>query len=107
MGGVNPYPNISNWFDALEDMKRQIDETDFDIALIGCGAYAFNLAAHVKRKGKKGITLCGGLQTLFGIYGARHEEDFKKMGILNEYWVRPKSKERPSGFQNVENGAYW
>lgn len=107
LGGVNPYPNISNWFDALEDMKRQIDETDFDIALIGCGAYAFNLAAHVKRKGKKGITLCGGLQTLFGIYGARHEEDFKKFGILNEYWVRPRSNERPSGFQNVENGAYW
>ena len=76
-------------------------------ALCGCGAYAFNLAAHVKRKGKKGITLCGGLQTLFGIYGARHEEDFKKFGILNEYWVRPRSNERPSGFQNVENGAYW
>ena len=107
LGGVNRYPNISNWFDALEDMERQIDETDFDIALIGCGAYAFNLAAYVKRKGKKGLTLCGGLQTLFGIYGARHEDDFRKMGILNEYWVRPGGNERPIGFQNVENGAYW
>lgn len=54
LGGVNPYSNVSNRFDALEDMKRQIDETDFDIALIDCGAYAFNLAAYVKRKGKKG-----------------------------------------------------
>lgn len=107
LGGVNSYPDISNWFDALENMKRQIDETDFDIALIGCGAYAFNLAAYVKRKGKKGLTLCGGLQTLFGIYGTRHEDDFRKMGILNDYWVRPGSNERPIGFQNVENGAYW
>ena len=107
LGGENSYPNINNWFDALEDMKHQIDAIDFDIALIGCGAYAFNLAAYVKRKGKKGLTLCGGLQTLFGIYGVRHEEDFRKLGILNEYWVRPKNDERPKGFQNVENGAYW
>ena len=33
-------------------MKMQMDEEDYDIALIGCGAYGMSLAAHAKRKGK-------------------------------------------------------
>lgn len=48
-------------------MKDEIDKRDYDIALIGCGAYGFPLAAHIKRSGKKAVHLGGALQLLFGI----------------------------------------
>ena len=50
-------------------MKSQMDQTDYDIALIGCGAYGFPLAAHAKRMGKQAIHMGGSLQLLFGIRG--------------------------------------
>lgn len=34
---------FSSWFEALDYMKRQIDACDFDVAIIGCGAYALPL----------------------------------------------------------------
>lgn len=105
--GINPYKEINSWFDALELMEKQIDLIDYDIALLGCGAYAFNLGAYIKRQGKTAITLCGSLQTLFGIYGNRYEEAFKESGLLNEYWIRPAENEKPAGFEKVENGCYW
>jgi hypothetical protein len=39
---------------------------DFDIAIIGCGAYSFPLAANVKRIGKNSVHLGGASQLLFG-----------------------------------------
>ena len=107
IGGVNPYKDINNWFEALETMKNKMDQMDYDIALIGCGSYAFHLAAHAKRKEKKAITLCGSLQVLFGIYGERYEKYLQHIGILNEYWVRPSPEERPEEYKLVEKGAYW
>ncbi len=38
-----------DWFEALKHMEDEISQLDFDIALIGCGAYGMALAAHVKR----------------------------------------------------------
>lgn len=105
--GVNCYPNISSWFDALHDMEAQMEKIDFDIALIGCGAYAFNLAAYAKRMGKVAVTLCGSHQILFGIYGERDKDSLQKLGILNEYWTRPGDEYKPKGYEKVENGAYW
>lgn len=94
------------WFEALDLMKEQIEKQQFDIALIGCGAYAFHLAAHIKRLGKKAITTCGATQLYFGIYGNRWENFLKDKGILNEYWTRPFDI-KPKGFEKVENAAYW
>ena len=48
---------FDTWFDALEYMKDEISKVDFDIALIGCGAYGMCLAAHVKRLGKQAVHL--------------------------------------------------
>ncbi|MCR5062316.1 MAG: hypothetical protein K6A89_03450, partial [Treponema sp.] len=36
----------SSWFEALEATKKKIDEVDFDIALLGCGAYGLPLGAY-------------------------------------------------------------
>lgn len=105
--GHNSYSEISTWFDALEQMEAAIDNIDYEIALLGCGAYAFDLAAHVKRSGKIAITLCGSHEVLFGIYGKRYEEFLKENHLLNQYWKRPGNKYKPDGFEKVEGGAYW
>ena len=107
------------WFDALQYMKDEIDKHEYDIALIGCGAYGFPLAAHVKRSGKKAVHLGGALQLLFGIKGKRWmnpEYGMKSLpfitrnyynNLMNEYWVFPSDTERISNAQNVEGACYW
>ncbi len=98
---------FNNWFEALEFMCKEIDDIDFDIAIIGAGAYGFSLAAYIKKSGKQAIHLGGATQILFGIKGRRWEErDFFK-NLFNEYWVRPNEKEKPKNAQNVENSCYW
>jgi hypothetical protein len=48
---VNHNPeNHATWFDALDDMKRKIDAIDFDVALIGAGAYGMFLAHRVPQQ---------------------------------------------------------
>jgi hypothetical protein len=98
---------VKDWFEALLIMEERIEKCEFDIALLGCGAYAFHLGAFVKRMKKTAVTLCGSLQLLFGIYGTRYEKWLAGSNLLNEYWVRPSDTERPAGWRKVENGAYW
>ena len=98
---------FSSWFDALDFMKREIDKRDFDIAIIGCGAYGFPLAAYVKSIGKKAVHLGGATQMLFGIKSKSWEDDSHFHYLINEYWVRPKEIERPANYKQVEGGRYW
>ena len=79
---------------------------DFDIAIIGCGAYGFHLAAHVKRIGKKAVHLGGATQALFGIIGKRWENN-KVSFYINENWIRPLLEEIPENANTVEGGCYW
>lgn len=94
---------FKSWFDALEHMEAEIATKDFDVALIGCGAYGFPLAAFVKGMGKKAVHLGGVLQIYFGIKGRRWDSS----GLYNDYWVSPSSGERPKGLGRVEEGCYW
>ena len=109
---------FSDWFEALRWMEDEIDRHDYDVCLIGCGAYGLPLAAHVKRRGKQAIHLGGALQLLFGIKGKRWEDPMygvKAWGIpqgsysslINEYWVRPEETEKPKSSGAVEGGCYW
>lgn len=116
LGGKSQF---NTWFDALQYMKDEIDKRDYDIALIGCGAYGFPLAAHIKRSGKKAIHLGGALQLLFGIKGKRwtnpnygvNSLSFIKTNyynnLMNDFWVSPSKAEKPSNANNVEGACYW
>ncbi|MFV0207724.1 hypothetical protein OBK13_00720 [Empedobacter falsenii] len=97
--------DFENWFEALEFMKKQIDQTDFDIAILGCGAYGFPLASYIKNKGKQAIHLGGGTQLLFGIKGKRWEEWEHYTSLRGNGWVY--ADEKPKGFDKVEGGCYW
>lgn len=100
---------FKDWFAALAHMKKEIDATDYDICIIGCGAYGFPLAAHVKRSGKKAVHLAGVTQLLFGIKGKRWEQHvvFPYMNLFNDHWVRPEEDEKPKNANVVEGACYW
>ncbi|WP_194711730.1 hypothetical protein [Noviherbaspirillum soli] len=96
-----------NWFEALESMKNKVSQTEFDIALIGCGAYGMPLAAHVKKMGKQAVHLAGWLQVLFGIKGKRWTDDPRVAKLMNDSWEFPLPSEVPKKFRKVEDGCYW
>ena len=54
---------------ALNYMFDEAMKKNFDVAIIGCGAYGFPLAAKLKQAGKIVIHLGGATQLLFGIIG--------------------------------------
>ena len=107
-----------SWFDALNWMENEMDKEPFDIALIGCGAYGFPLAAHAKRQGKKAVHMGGALQLLFGIKGNRWENPLygvREWGLpeglytkmFNNYWVKPGDSFKPANADQVEGACYW
>lgn len=98
---------FSSWFLALESMKRAMDAIDYDVCIVGAGAYGLPLAAHAKRSGKQAVHLGGATQILFGIKGRRWDEREIISGLYNDYWVRPKASEVPRNFTAVEGGCYW
>jgi hypothetical protein len=98
-------PRFNTWFDALAYMKSEMDKIDYDVAIIGCGAYGFLLAQYAKQRGKIGLHIGGGTQVVFGIMGKRWENTSKH--AVNEYWVRPSREETPKNANGVENGCYW
>ena len=65
--GLGGDARFNDWFEALDYMKKQIKKQDFDVAIIGCGAYGFPLASYVKELGKQGLHTGGATQLLFAI----------------------------------------
>ena len=107
-----------DWFDALDWMKAEMAKEPYDVALIGCGAYGFPLAAEAKRTGHKAVHLGGVLQHLFGIRGKRWENPSYGVrewqqpygfyaNMMNEYWVKAGDDYKPKKAQEVENATYW
>lgn len=97
------------WFDALNWMEEQCGQIDFDVAIIGCGAYGFPLAAAIKRMGKIAIHLGGATQIMFGIIGSRWENEYLRFyhDVVNEHWVRPQETEKIAHANAVESACYW
>lgn len=108
IAGNGKNTGFSDWFEALQSMKNQMDMYDYDVLIVGCGAYGMHLAAHAKRKGKIAVHLAGWTQMLFGIYGERWIKDQPEYAkFINENWVRPEINEKPLGADSVEGGCYW
>ena len=78
---------FEDWFHALNWMIEECKKIDFEIAIIGCGAYGYPLAAEIKKMGKIAIHLGGATQLLFGIIGHRWEVQDPKFcqNVVNEY----------------------
>ena len=98
---------FETWFDALEYMEQEICKREFDVAIIGAGAYSLPLAAYVKKIGKIAVQMSGATQILFGIKGKRWEQIPEVSTFFNENWIRPSEEETPNGSTKVEGGSYW
>ena len=101
---------FTDWFEALDWMYQEAMKIDFDVAIIGCGAYGFPLAAKLKQAGKQAFHLGGATQIMFGIKGRRWLEvgmfDYIR-AFMNEAWVYPSRKDTPKNAQKVEGSCYW
>ena len=98
---------FGSWIEALDDLIARVTELEFDVALIGCGAYGLPLGAAIKAMGKPSIHLGGALQLLFGIRGRRWEAMPQYATLMNDSWVRPSQDETPTAARQVDGGCYW
>lgn len=99
--------DFNDWFEALDYMFNEAMKFDFDIAIIGCGAYGFPLSSMIKRAGRQAIHLGGATQILFGVWGERWEHIDSVRKLKKESWVRPSKAETPDNAKKVENACYW
>ena len=107
---ANSTSNFINWFEALKYMQNKIDKIEFDIALIGCGAYGLPLAGYIKSvKHRQAIHIGGALQLYFGIKGNRWNTHPIISSFYNEYWTKPTFSETPENVNRFGSGDrdYW
>ena len=97
----------NSWFEAYDYMLDECKKIDFDVAIIGCGAYGFPLGAELKKMGKCAIHLGGVTQLLFGIQGKRWDSyGGVYQNMVNEYWTRPSEDEINPTMKTLEGGCY-
>ena len=96
-----------NYFETLDAIFEEIKKIDFDIAILGCGAYGHMLCHKIDTElNKDAIYVGGSIQTLFGIISSREKEHGKIK--YNEYWISDIPIEyRPVNYKLIENGCYW
>ncbi len=100
---------FATWFQAYRHMCNEMERMDFDICIVGAGAYGLPLASFAKQLGKQALHLGGVTQILFGIKGRRWEREYADSTALlfNEQWVRPLPSETPENKNKIERSCYW
>lgn len=99
---LEPTP-YDSWEDGLDKLATEVASKEFDVALIGAGAWSLPLGGRIKQMGKCAIHMGGEMQLLFGIKGKRWED----RNIYNESWIRPFAEDTPTDVNRVEDGCYW
>ena len=98
----------ADWFDALTEMERRMDAADYDVAIVGAGAYSLPLAAHAPRhRPRPPYKMSGATQLLFGIKGKRWDDHPVISKLYQAPLVRPDETEGISNKEKVEGGSYW
>lgn len=96
-----------SWNAGLKFLRAEVSRRDFDVAILGCGAYGLPLGATIKKLGKVCVHLGGSTQILFGITGARWKSQPAFRALQTDAWITPLESERPANWQKVEGGCYW
>ena len=96
-----------NYNETLDAIFEEIKKIEFDIAILGCGAYGHMLCHKIDTElNKDAIYVGGSIQTLFGIISSREKTHGKIK--YNEYWITDIPVEyRPNNYKLIENGCYW
>lgn len=106
-GGLAASRDNISFATGIEYMTGKMDEIDYDVAIIGCGAYGLILADYARFQGKQAIHIGGGLQIMFGIKGRRWDAHPDVGPMYNDHWCRPDSSTKPINFNRIEGGTYW
>jgi len=96
-----------NYFETLNKIFEEIKNKDFDVVLLGCGAYGHMLTHKIHTELNKDAIYIGGyIQTIFGIKNTRNDEHNDL--ITNKYWITKIPDEyKPPNYKLIENGCYW
>jgi hypothetical protein len=97
----------ANYFETLQNTYDAIKTIEFDVALLGCGAYGHKLCHLIDVElNKDAIYMGGAIQTFFGILSAREKQNNKNR--TNEYWITNiPEKYKPKHYKAIEDGCYW
>lgn len=91
--------------DLFGDIVSELEQRDFDVALIAAGGLAIPIASRVKSMGKVALDLGGHLQAVFGVLGKRHRN---RIWSDNAWCIDMPSRYRPPEANEVcDAGAYW
>ncbi len=94
--------NFNNSLELLENLEKQIDNTDSDIYLVGAGVYTFMLCDYIKKKGKISIYCGSTIQLFFGLKGNRFTY-LEEQNVVNEYWKYPDLSKCTLYFSNLDD----
>jgi hypothetical protein len=97
----------ASWLDAFFDLEAQVRQANFDVAIVGCGAFGLPLVGSIKTMGRMGIHMAGSTQLLFGIQGQRWMNEPSYERLWNKYWVRPMGSELLPTRNLIEDACYW
>lgn len=97
---------FATYKELLDDLKAQVQQVDFDIALVACGGYGLPLGAWMKLNGKQVIHLGGVIQVWGGFKGVRFETMIPWKHVVNEHWIPYPETKIPQDRTHAE-GHYW
>ena len=88
------YPD-HDWFSTAARLQQQIQQIDFEIALLGCGSYAMPLGVFIEQAMRRKAVFVGGvLQLFFGILGRRYMNPYFLNQINADHFIRPIEADR-------------
>lgn len=96
-----------SWVDQVHGLIDRCLRQEFEVAIIGAGAYGLPLGSAIKKSGRIALVVGSLTQLLFGIRGKRWERIPDFSNLMNEHWCRPSSSETPPPDRQVEESAYW
>jgi len=99
--------SFQDWFETLDYLKSCMYKLEYDVAIVGAGAYSLPLVVHARKLGKIGIHLGGATQILFGIKGLRWDSHPVISTFYNYAWCRPSKEETPEPHREIEEGCFW
>lgn len=95
------------WAQSFKLLRDRVLAENFDVAIIGAGAYGAPLADEIARAGRIGVHAAGALQLLFGIRGVRWDADPEMKKFYGSAWIRPSPQEVSEEMKEFDGvGAY-
>jgi hypothetical protein len=98
------YPH-ENSIVTTEEIFREIQNEDYDIALLACGVYGVPLTNMIQKSGKMAVYLGSALYTMFGVYN--HGIPLPTNPIYNTLNFIEVEEECPSHCKHIDLGKYW